>query len=202
MADGGDGDAFPLIYVNSTFLRTTGYDWEEIRGRNCRFLQGPQTDAAAVAAIRTALQSQSAIRIELLNYRKDGTPFRNLLALKFVRSFESEADTAVAAEQRGEGVARYVLGVQFEASGSTVVDARLVQLDALVQMLPCTIVEPRAAALALTAQLRMGARLTPAGTPARFESSPTGPQPPSSAAVSRESGPVEPHAPADNGAAS
>lgn len=204
VTDGSDGNSFPLIYVNSAFLRTSGYDWEEIRGRNCRFMQGPQTDATAIAAIRAALQSQSDIRIELLNYRKDGTPFRNLLALKFVRSFESEAATAIAAPQRGEGgVARYVLGVQFEAAASTVVDARLVQLDALVKMLPSTIVEPHASALALTAQLRSGVRVTPAGTPVRSESNTTGPPlPPSSAAAPRESGPAEPHSPADRGAAS
>ena len=48
----------PLVFVNPAFERTTGYSREEVQGRNCRFLQGPDTDPAAVQAVRDALRGQ------------------------------------------------------------------------------------------------------------------------------------------------
>ena len=46
----------PLMYVNEAFCRMTGYDQDEILGRNCRFLQGPETDKAALSRIKVAMQ--------------------------------------------------------------------------------------------------------------------------------------------------
>jgi PAS domain S-box-containing protein len=69
----------PLVYVNPAFLRMTGYAAEEVLGRNCRFLQGPRTDPAAVARLREAIAACRPITIELLNHRKDGRPFVNEL---------------------------------------------------------------------------------------------------------------------------
>lgn len=126
------------MYVNAAFLRLTGYSWEEVQNRNCRFLQGPQTDPATVAAMRKALAEHRPVRVEILNYRKGGSSFRNLLALKFVTEFASESDAAA----NRNGVPRYVLGVQFEATSHTMVDARLVDLDAFVAMLPSVYVTP------------------------------------------------------------
>jgi PAS domain S-box-containing protein len=71
----------PLIWVNPSFTRITGYGYEEVVGRNCRFLQGPATDAAAVRRIRTALDDHSAVTTTLLNHRKDGTAFWNQLSI-------------------------------------------------------------------------------------------------------------------------
>ncbi len=71
----------PLIYVNPAFCETTGYTPEEVIGRNCRFLQGPDTDAAAVGRLRGALDRAEPIRLTLLNYRRDGTPFWNELSI-------------------------------------------------------------------------------------------------------------------------
>ena len=67
----------PIVFANDAFLALTGYRREEVLGRNCRFLQGPDTDAAAVARLRKALHEGREIAVELLNYRKDGTPFWN-----------------------------------------------------------------------------------------------------------------------------
>src|SRR4051794_15436937 len=67
----------PLVWVNPSFTRITGYEADEAVGRNCRFLQGPATDPAAVEAIRTALAECRTLTTTLLNYRKDGTAFWN-----------------------------------------------------------------------------------------------------------------------------
>jgi len=71
----------PIIYANPAFLRMTGYDLADVLGRNCRFLQGPGTDPATVAALRQAIQDQREISITILNYRKDGQPFWNELRI-------------------------------------------------------------------------------------------------------------------------
>lgn len=75
----------PLIYVNEGFERVTGYPASEVLGRNCRFLQGPLTDPAAVGEIRAAVADERECVVELLNYRKDQTTFWNRLSITPVR---------------------------------------------------------------------------------------------------------------------
>ena len=69
----------PIVFANPAFHRITGYPPEEVIGRNCRFLQGPGSDPAAVAAIRQALAAARPIDIRLVNYRRDGKRFVNEL---------------------------------------------------------------------------------------------------------------------------
>jgi PAS domain S-box-containing protein len=69
----------PIVFVNTAFSRLTGYGHDEIIGRNCRFLQGLETDAADVAKVRSAVARRVPIEIELLNYKKDGEAFWNRL---------------------------------------------------------------------------------------------------------------------------
>ncbi|MGB6780088.1 MAG: PAS domain-containing protein [Planococcus citreus] len=71
----------PIIYANHTFTEMTGYAKEELLGRNCRFLQGPKTAPDAVDQIRQAIKNQEKTTVILRNYRKDGTPFWNRLAI-------------------------------------------------------------------------------------------------------------------------
>lgn len=80
----------PLIYANQSFCQLTGYSIEEIVGRNCRFLQGPDTDPSTVRKIREALDARRAIGIDILNYRKDGTPFWNALYISPVLDADGE----------------------------------------------------------------------------------------------------------------
>jgi diguanylate cyclase (GGDEF)-like protein/PAS domain S-box-containing protein len=75
----------PIVFVNPAFERLTGYGTEESIGRNCRFLQGPDTDPAAVAEIRAAIAESHDCTVQLLNYRKDGSTFWNELTLSPVR---------------------------------------------------------------------------------------------------------------------
>ncbi|MBA9069923.1 PAS domain S-box-containing protein [Methylobacterium sp. RAS18] len=80
----------PIVFVNDAFCRLTGYDREEIVGRNCRFLQGPGTDPDDVARIREAVKTREKIEIAIYNYRKDGTPFWNQLLLAPVKDASGE----------------------------------------------------------------------------------------------------------------
>jgi PAS domain S-box-containing protein len=69
----------PIAFANSAFLDLTGYRKEEVLGRNCRFLQGPRTDPETIQHIRDALTTHQPFAAEILNYRRDGTPFWNAL---------------------------------------------------------------------------------------------------------------------------
>nr|WP_297427987.1 SpoIIE family protein phosphatase [uncultured Actinotalea sp.] len=71
----------PLVWVNPSFTRVTGYTPEDALGRNCRFLQGPDTDPAVVDHMRQALREGRTVADTLLNYRKDGTPFWNQVVI-------------------------------------------------------------------------------------------------------------------------
>ena len=69
----------PLTYVNPAFEAMTGYARDDVLGRNCRFLQGPGTDPETVARLRDAIRADAPITVEILNYRRDGSPFWNAL---------------------------------------------------------------------------------------------------------------------------
>jgi diguanylate cyclase (GGDEF)-like protein/PAS domain S-box-containing protein len=68
-----------IVYSNLAFEALTGYSADEYLGKNCRFLQGAETDRSAVAEIRAAINDGRPIRRELLNYRKSGERFWNEL---------------------------------------------------------------------------------------------------------------------------
>jgi diguanylate cyclase (GGDEF)-like protein/PAS domain S-box-containing protein len=71
----------PLTYVNRSFELMTGYSSEEVLGRNCRFLQGTDSNQSALLEIRAALREGRDCQVTLRNYRKDGTLFWNELRL-------------------------------------------------------------------------------------------------------------------------
>jgi PAS domain S-box-containing protein len=75
---------FPLSYVSPAFEQLTGYTAAECLGQSCRFLQGPETDAAVVRAVREALAAHRPARAVLRNYRKDGSSFWNELTIFYV----------------------------------------------------------------------------------------------------------------------
>lgn len=71
----------PVIECNDAFLALTGYVREEIVGRNCRFMGGPDTEQAQLDILRAAVRDCRPALVELWNYRKDGTAFRNAVMI-------------------------------------------------------------------------------------------------------------------------
>ncbi len=71
----------PVVAANDAFCALTGYRHSEIIGRNCRFLAGPTTEPHLTERIRAAIRSPAATLTELVNYRKDGTRFRNAVLI-------------------------------------------------------------------------------------------------------------------------
>ena len=88
----------PIVFVNTMFEQISGYTSSEILGRNCRFLQGSDTDQAGVADIRSAITAQTNGFATLRNYRKDGSLFLNQLFISPVRD--------------GAGVVTHFVGIQ------------------------------------------------------------------------------------------
>ncbi len=75
----------PIVYATQGFLNLTGYTLDQVLGRNCRFLQGPETDPKAVEKIRRSIEEGSDMSVCLLNYRVDGMTFWNQFFIAALR---------------------------------------------------------------------------------------------------------------------
>ncbi|CAN0569615.1 unnamed protein product, partial [Ectocarpus sp. 12 AP-2014] len=78
----------PIVYASDTFIELTGYDRAQVLGRNCRFLQGPDTDPDAVAKIRKGIEEGSDTSVYLRQYKADGTVFWNHVFVAALRNSE------------------------------------------------------------------------------------------------------------------
>lgn len=76
----------PIVYANQAFCDISGFSKSEIIGRNCRFLQGPATDPNAIERIGKALRDEEEVMVDILNYRKDESPFWNRLLISPLRA--------------------------------------------------------------------------------------------------------------------
>ena len=101
LADATQAD-HPIVFANQPFLDLTGRAREDVLGRNCRFLQGAETDPEAVRRIRQALEHRQPISVDLVNYRADGSRFWNTL---FIGPVFDDA-----------GALRYFLGNQLDVT--------------------------------------------------------------------------------------
>jgi PAS domain S-box-containing protein len=80
----------PIIACNQSFIELTGYSECEIVGRNCRFLAGPATEPWLTETIRSGVRRHAPVLVEILNYKRDGTPFRN--AVLVAPMFDEEGE--------------------------------------------------------------------------------------------------------------
>lgn len=95
----------PIIACNEAFETLTGYSRDEILGRNCRFLAGPQTESRLTQEIVTAVHERRPVLVEILNYKKDGTPFRNAVLVAPIFDDQGELE--------------YFLGSQMEVADAS-----------------------------------------------------------------------------------
>ena len=118
VADARQSDT-PLVYVNEAFEEITGYSQAEALGRNCRFLQGPRTQDEPVARMRRAIDTGTPVSVEILNYRKDGTPFWN------------QVDVLPITDD--DGTITHFLGLQRDITGRKSREERLQVLDRVLR---------------------------------------------------------------------
>ncbi|ELY70921.1 bacterio-opsin activator domain-containing protein [Natrinema versiforme] len=90
-----DREDNPLVYVNEAYEEITGYQYDDVVGRNCRFLQGPDSDEDAIAEMAAAIDEDRPITVELTNYRKDGTEFWNEVTIAPIRDDEGRVTNYV-----------------------------------------------------------------------------------------------------------
>ncbi|KAK8031438.1 hypothetical protein PG990_001172 [Apiospora arundinis] len=108
----------PIVFASEEFHKTTQYGMDYVLGRNCRFLQGPKTNPFSVQRIREKLLAGKEHVETFLNYRRDGSPFMNLLMV------------APLFDSRGQ--VRYHIGAQVDVSGLVKESAGLESLERLV----------------------------------------------------------------------
>ena len=80
----------PIIYYNKAFQKLTGYNKDEILGRNCRFLQGKDRKQEGLREIRKAIKEGQSCRVEIRNYKKDGTMFWNEVSINPIRALNGD----------------------------------------------------------------------------------------------------------------
>jgi PAS domain S-box-containing protein len=80
----------PIVFASQGFLDLTGYSMDQVLGRNCRFLQGPDSDPKAVEKIRKAIDQGVDASVCLLNYRKDGSTFYNSFFIAALRDADGK----------------------------------------------------------------------------------------------------------------
>nr|AML77357.1 putative LOV domain-containing protein [Akania lucens] len=129
----------PIIFASDSFLELTEYTREEILGRNCRFLQGPETDQATVSKIRDAIREQREITVQLINYTKSGKKFWNLFHLQPMRDHKGELQYFIGVQLDGSDHVeplRNRLSEKTEHQSATLVKATAENVDDAVRELP------------------------------------------------------------------
>ncbi len=109
----------PIVYANKRFNEITGYDTQEIIGRNCRFLQGDDRDQEGLRRLRDAIANRQPVEVTLRNYRRDGKLFHN--KLNITPLFDAQGNLI------------YFLGVQYDVTDQVRAETELGDLRAKLQ---------------------------------------------------------------------
>nr|AHZ63884.1 phototropin [Pellia neesiana] len=129
----------PIIFASDHFLELTEYTREEIIGRNCRFLQGPDTDMGVVRKISDAIRGQKNITVQLLNYTKTGKPFWNLFHLEAMKDNKGELQYFIGVQLDGsehiEPIRRR-MSERTEEEGKKIVQSTAKNVDGALRELP------------------------------------------------------------------
>jgi PAS domain S-box-containing protein len=115
---------FPLLYVNAAFQDMSGFTLHEVIGKSNKFLQQGQVEESMGATMTRSLAAGQVCRVFVSNKRKDGTPFRNLLSMKPIHSFD--------------GTYRFVIAMQFDVTNRFSSYVALCMANDLFQSLPLT----------------------------------------------------------------
>ncbi|KAL5707341.1 non-specific serine/threonine protein kinase [Ranunculus cassubicifolius] len=129
----------PIIFASDSFLELTEYRREEILGRNCRFLQGPDTDQRTVSQIRDAIKEQREITVQLINYTKSGKKFWNIFHLQPMRDLKGELQYFIGVQLDGSGLVEPLqngLSDNAEKQGAKLVKATATNVGEAVRELP------------------------------------------------------------------
>jgi PAS domain S-box-containing protein/diguanylate cyclase (GGDEF)-like protein len=123
-----DGDGPRIRYVNAAFERASGWPRAEAIGRSPRFLQGPGTDRATLDAIRAALHAAEPIRVELLNYARDGREYRIRAHIQPMRGADGTLEGFIAVQrdlsaEAGDAALTRRLGEWFEGAAASSLSA-------------------------------------------------------------------------------
>uniref|UniRef100_A0A126X2W0 non-specific serine/threonine protein kinase n=1 Tax=Neckera douglasii TaxID=140378 RepID=A0A126X2W0_9BRYO len=136
----------PIIFASDEFLELTEYTREEILGKNCRFLQGPDTDRGTVDQIRDAINGRRDITVQLLNYTKSGKRFWNLFHLQAMRDHNGELQYFIGVQLDGTHYLepeRRRLSQKTESEGAKVVQKTADNIDGALRELPDANMKPQ-----------------------------------------------------------
>jgi len=112
----------PIEVANAAFLELTGYSEREVVGHNCRFLAGEDTDPATTEQIRAALREPRPLLVDILNYRHDGSAFRNGVMITPLFDEEGELEWFLGSQvDLGPGAEQCFLGRR--SGARSIVDA-------------------------------------------------------------------------------
>jgi PAS domain S-box-containing protein len=88
----------PIIYVNKYFLEMSGYAESEILGKNCRFMQGKETDTESLKKIAMAMEKRETVTVQMINYRKNGEQFINEFTISPVKNQNGDVTHCIGLE--------------------------------------------------------------------------------------------------------
>jgi PAS domain S-box-containing protein len=124
----------PIVECNEAFITLTGYQREEIVGYNCRFLTGKDTEPWLTEMLRNGIRRRQPVMVEILNYKKDGTPFRNAVMVAPIFDEAGDLEYFLGSQvEIAEDVAR-ANDARREAAHARVAALSRRQREVLVQM--------------------------------------------------------------------